>query len=730
MERSPNGRTPSRTVIELSQSNSPMASPSAIRKTTSTGSTSSSSSPVNTPQMTAIVATPNSTGSVIEHTWQPVSPSESPKVGHKGRAATSLSLRGSPGHNRSGSLDLSPSPALSPRESRAKSPREKKESERDESPSPVTQLKQKMKELLNPLHYHRTEKHQSADPNLSLGSSREESPSKAEKRKGVQFDHSPVAFALPSSPPTSPPTSPPVIIKNNNNENNGDVTFRERTRSNSASAVEKKEKKAKEKEKEKEKEREKERKERPSLFSRFEPDTTPISDATRAKSNTMKHFMFQYYWGLYEYIRQREERLQEMEDRIINGKMTFMESLAEKNAFYKKETNDLRSRRNRVAMSDFQTLARIGKGGFGNVFLVRYKKSGQVYALKRMNRLSIRNKNKIVHIQTEKEILELTSETENPWLVQLYFAFQDVENLYLAMEYAPGGDFRSLLANIGGFSENEAKIYLAEMVTAVGHLHTMGFTHRDLKPDNFLIDREGHIKLADFGLSKGGLKELYRSTIGFAMSPLKAVRSDQSDWKRRTQTFIRKRELAYSVVGSPDYMAYELLMGKGYDERVDWWSLGVIFFEMVAGVPPFFADTPEEVFANINEFQKVLEELEHTLAEEEGGNLSPPGWTFLKKLLCDPDQRIGKLGYKEILQNEYFSGVPIDDLKTLKPPFVPQLESEHDLSYFDSEVCAQLAEEPVSREMSALMAGNMNDHALQGFTFRRPTKSASANPRL
>jgi len=178
-------------------------------------------------------------------------------------------------------------------------------------------------------------------------------------------------------------------------------------------------------------------------------------------------------------------------------------------------------------------------------------------------------------------------------------------------------------------------------------------------------------------------------------------------------------------------MANELLMGKGYDEKVDWWSVGVIFVEMVIGLPPFFGETPEEVFANICEYSKVLEELEQSLntGDLQGDpNLSKHGWTFTKSLLCEPEDRIGKLGGHEILNHPYFANVPVANLRLSKPPFVPHLENESDLSYFDSESAPELSEELISSEsMQEIMTGISADKALPGFTFRRPTQK-SPNP--
>jgi serine/threonine protein kinase len=168
-------------------------------------------------------------------------------------------------------------------------------------------------------------------------------------------------------------------------------------------------------------------------------------------------------------------------------------------------------------LSDFELLKQIGQGGYGQVFLSRKKDTKELCALKKMNKKLLQKMGETQHILTERDVL---TQTDSPWLVKLLYAFQDVQHVYLAMEYVPGGDFRTLLNASGVLHEQHARFYFGEMCCAVMDLHQLGYIHRDLKPENFLLDATGHVKLTDFGLSRGHIhperiQQLKRKVIGF-----------------------------------------------------------------------------------------------------------------------------------------------------------------------------------------------------------------------
>ena len=206
--------------------------------------------------------------------------------------------------------------------------------------------------------------------------------------------------------------------------------------------------------------------------------------------------------------------------------------------------------------------------------------------MKKMKKDEMEQKNQIEHIKAERDVLV---KAKNHWIVDLKTSFQDPQHLYLVMEFLPGGDLMTLLMRKDVLSEEESRFYIAETILAIESVHKHNYIHRDLKPDNILLDKDGHVKLTDFGLCKHAQIRSTRSTnvntteLSANFNQLKSVLDKKLGYKRC-------RKLAYSTVGTPDYIAPEVFSQNGYDETVDWWSVGVILFEMLVGYPPFFSD--------------------------------------------------------------------------------------------------------------------------------------------
>lgn len=232
-----------------------------------------------------------------------------------------------------------------------------------------------------------------------------------------------------------------------------------------------------------------------------------------------------------------------------------------------KQTELLKKMRVPLSARDFEPIKIIGRGAFGEVRLCRTKENEYV-AVKKLKKSEMIYKNQIKHIMAEKDVL---STLKSSWVPELKYAFKDSKYLYLVMDYMPGGDMMNLFIDKDIIAEKDSKLYMAELVLAIESIHQYNYIHRDLKPDNILIDKDGHIKLSDFGLcTKYDIKQGYSQYAPFRSS---AKRKDDGQKKRR--------KLLYSTVGTPDYIAPEIFKQTGYNETVDWWSLGVIFFEMI-----------------------------------------------------------------------------------------------------------------------------------------------------
>lgn len=213
----------------------------------------------------------------------------------------------------------------------------------------------------------------------------------------------------------------------------------------------------------------------------------------------------------------------------------------------------------------------------------------------------------------------------NRWVVNLYFSFQDATYLYLIMEYVPGGDMMTMLIKEDTFPEDWTQFYIAETMLAINSIHQLNYIHRDIKPDNLLIDRDGHIKLSDFGLCTGlqtnRLKSLY-AKLQNQSKELQQADKEQKSRKERLEEWKKKRKVfAYSTVGTPDYIAPEVFMQRGYGKECDWWSVGVIMFEMLVGYPPFCSETPTETYRKIMNFKETLQFPDDAVVSDEARDL-------------------------------------------------------------------------------------------------------------
>ena len=346
-----------------------------------------------------------------------------------------------------------------------------------------------------------------------------------------------------------------------------------------------------------------------------------------------------------------------------------------------KEGENLRKKRQKISIFDFIPIKIIGKGAFGEVRICKYIPTGDIVAIKKMKKEEMHKKNQVLHVRAERDVL---SEAKNQWIVELKFSFQDQKFLYLGMEYLPGGDLMTLLMARDILPEEDAKFYAAEMVLAIESVHEMGCIHRDLKPDNVLIGKDGHIKLSDFGLSKKLDVFLDKNNKFISNQDNKILNNNNTNLSYAEQFRIfknmkskKRREKAFSTVGTPDYIAPEVFKRKGYGQEIDWWSLGVIMFEMMIGYPPFYSDSSTETCKKILNWENNLE-----IRSE--ANISKEAVDILKKLINDPEKRLGRNGAEEVKQHPFFKNVDWKHVKeTMIPPFIPELNGIFDTKYFD-----------------------------------------------
>ncbi|CAM9755053.1 unnamed protein product, partial [Phaeothamnion confervicola] len=248
----------------------------------------------------------------------------------------------------------------------------------------------------------------------------------------------------------------------------------------------------------------------------------------------------------------------------------------------------------------------------------------------------------------------------------------------MVMEFLPGGDLMSLLMKEDTFPEAATRTYMAEMILAVASVHSLGYIHRDLKPDNILLDWQGHLKLTDLGLSKK--VEIDASYFGATPEDINvnaaAAREDNRPMPKpghvRGATNVpRDRKLAYSTVGTPDYIAPEVLSQKGYGPECDWWSLGVIMYECLVGYTPFYADDPVMTCRKILRWQQFFDVPDHV-----SRNLSPECMDFMLSFVCNADARLGKTGMDEIRGHPWFAAVDWDGLRAAPAPYKPERADE------------------------------------------------------
>lgn len=420
------------------------------------------------------------------------------------------------------------------------------------------------------------------------------------------------------------------------------------------------------------------------LQQRISPLHSPVSHPklnfsghTIDKAAKAKLHLENYYSNLINQCTERNTRQQRLEDSMNQEGLSEEQKQEKRLQHAAKETEFLRLKRSRLGVDDFEPLKVIGKGSFGEVRLVQKKDTGHVFAMKILRKADMLEKEQIAHVRAERDILV---EADHQWVVKMYYSFQDAINLYLIMEFLPGGDMMTLLMKKDTLSEECTQFYIAETALAIDSIHKLGFIHRDIKPDNLLLDAKGHIKLSDFGLCTG-LKKSHRTEFYRDLSQAKPIdfTSNPMDSKRRAESWKKnRRALAYSTVGTPDYIAVEIFKQTGYTSACDWWSLGVIMYEMLIGYPPFCSETPQETYRKVMNWKETLIFPPEVPISSEAKDL-------IQGFCREMDTRIGGISgdFDEVKSHSFFKDVDWEHIRE-RPAAIPvQVKSIDDTSNFD-----------------------------------------------
>jgi len=451
-----------------------------------------------------------------------------------------------------------------------------------------------------------------------------------------------------------------------------------------------------------------------------------LSGHTLDKATKAKVHLENYYSNLIAQHLERRHRQERLEESMIEEGLNEKQKNEKRAQHALKETEYLRLKRSKLGVEDFEPLKVIGKGAFGEIRLVQKKDTGHVYAMKILRKADMLEKEQVAHVRAERDVLV---EADHQWVVKMYYSFQDAINLYLIMEFLPGGDMMTLLMKKDTLSEECSQFYIAEIALAVESIHKLGFIHRDLKPDNILLDARGHIKLSDFGLCTGLKKshrtEFYRdlsqakpSDFSYASNNKQSNSMSAADSKRRLESWKKiRRQLAYSTVGTVDYISPEVFEQKGYTAVCDWWSLGILCFEMLIGYPVFSSETPQETYRKIMNWREMLVFPPEVPISFESRDL-------IIKFCCEAEKRLGSgnclsngncSGLEEIKLHPFFKNVDWEHIRE-RPAAIPvEVKSIDDTSNFDEfpEIDLKIPCAPKDTE------SNVKDWVFINYTFRR-----------
>ncbi|CDF40779.1 Serine/threonine protein kinase Nuclear [Chondrus crispus] len=446
-----------------------------------------------------------------------------------------------------------------------------------------------------------------------------------------------------------------------------------------------------------------------------------------------------YYRDFFMLYHDREHAIARIESAARAGHIDEATRVRLRKEQFMRELEYIRRKRNPMSIAHYEIIRKIGQGSFGEVFLVRHRGDRRLYAMKKLQKRDMIYKRQVHHVWLERFVL--ASVGEHPLVVKMHYSFQDEHHLYFIMEYLHGGDMMTMFIRKEFLPEDWARFYIAELVVAIDALHRTGIIHRDIKPDNILFRKDGHICLSDFGLSKSLMQPSERHWLAITSTEyvnrpnfIEHIRRGDVDFPLAYRVKLWKalaKENAFSQVGTPNYIAPEVLQDRSYSESCDWWSVGVILFEMLVGCPPFCSRDPANVTSMICQWKRYF----HFPRELPESRMSPAARDLICRLLCDSRNRLGaKRGLEEFKEHPFFAGIDWHSLARTPAPFIPELESEEDTRYFEDDITKsdiskliprkpEMAQEPCSGLLETFESGNEDTrNSTSKITRRRSSK--------
>lgn len=405
---------------------------------------------------------------------------------------------------------------------------------------------------------------------------------------------------------------------------------------------------------------------RSNINSPISTDAFEPSRETVMKAEASKRYLENFFMKKNEQFETRKSDISNLYKALDQMNLTEEERNAILNQYHEEETNYTRLQRQKLRPENFNYIKLIGRGGFADVWLVTDKKN-QVYALKIIRKSDVILNDQVQSVINERNIL---SKANNNWIVNLHSSFQDQDHLYLLLDFVQGGDLMNALIKLNSFPPAVCKFFAGEIALALHYVHQLGYVHSDVKPDNILINNDGHIKLTDFGIASSYNKA--DNDYGQLIDNYQDLFIENANIVSTANN--RRHRQRNSIIGTIDYVAPEVIMGEKTSDKSDWWSFGVILYEMFYGFTPFACESKQETAMRIVHWRK-------SLRIPANQRIPTVALDLIRKLLCDKEDRIG---FEEIIAHPFFKGFDFNNYMANNPPMRPQNTDPLDTQHFDT----------------------------------------------